>query len=630
MHARARMVAYWGLAAAIASSCKHGDPASDLDGGGSGDASDGGSSGAMATSAGDSSDSGVPADAREPDFAACGGAIFTSDGTFVPDEYVRQARLWDRDTIDCRLGPDFETLHPDAPEDRPTAWEPPHMPSPDGWYLCPTHELSGTCDPGCDYGSTAGQVLYAPDDPSDPGVDRVQTYAYESGRICEAPLSGGWLQGPHPDPGIDVWSTALGRPIGFPNGFSQSEMHETNAGIMIFPDGLVAATGNQTAGDTKPYFQLPANEVPTAVSLTLFNEFAFVTIWDTDALAGKIAVFALRAVEPAAFSVPYFGLANEGGFTNIQLLGYIDLPDMKTPTGISANGNNGGTPGGHVIGFEFGNMMDDPAVRQAFARDDNERWVPTKGHAVAISRWEGKATFIDVTPLFQFVRKVYFGSDADWQLAKNQEVWPFSFESNPEMVPQVVATLDVEKPAAVRIGNMPDNSPGLGAPFKAWIADQPGTLHFFDMTAFASDPRPVPAESIVEIATLEVGETLTAMSLLGWNNDAVLASRGDRSVAWVHVGETEATVTTRLRDTRLQDPVRVDSNDRGPVVTVADFHGKQLVTFRVGRTEDNGGKPPANYGCGEAGADTDCVSFECGGVLPIAGMPFFVGTTNVN
>lgn len=634
MHARTPIIiAYWGLVAAMASSCTRAD--ADADGGGSdgatsGNVSNGGSTGASATAADGSESGGVPTDAREPDFAACGGAIFASDDTFVADEYVRQARLWDRETIDCRLGPDFATLHPDAPDDRPTAWEPPHMPSPDGWYLCPTHELSGTCASGCDYGSTAGQVLYAPDDPTDPGVDRVQTYAYESGRICEAPVSGGWLQGPHPDPGIAVWSSALGRTVAMPNGFSQSEMHETNAGIMIFPDGLVAATGNQTAGDTKPYFQLPPNEVPTAVSLTLFNELALVTIWDTDALAGKIAVFALRAVQPAAFSVPYFALPNEGGFTNIQLLGYVELPDMKTPTGISANGNNGGTPGGHAIGNEFGGMMDDPAVRQAFARDDYERWVPTKGHAVAISRWEGKATFIDLTPLFQFVRKVYFGAEEDWQLAKNQEVWPFSFESNPEMAPQVVATLDVDKPAVVRVGNMPDNSPGLGQPFKAWIADQPGTLHFFDITAFANDPRPVPPESITLLASLEVGETLTSMSLLGWNNDAVVASRGDRSVAWVHVGETEATVTTRLRDTRLQDPVRVDANDRGPVVTVADFHGKQLVTFRVGRTEDNGNKPPANYGCGENGTDTECTAFECGGALPIAGMPFFVGTTNVN
>ncbi|HET6582355.1 MAG TPA: hypothetical protein VFG69_02885 [Nannocystaceae bacterium] len=607
--------------------CKHAND-EDHDASGTGDDSGDDDDGTAASA--DSGTGGGNLDPAEPDFAACGGAIFDSNGVLVAGEYEHQARLWDRDTIDCRLGPDFATLHPDAVDERPIAWEPPHQANPAG-YLCKTFELSGDCGEGCDYGSTAGQVLYAPDDELDPGVDRVQTYGYESGHICESPVSGDWLQGPHPDAGVVAWSAALGRDVRLANGFAQSEMHETNAGIMIFPDGLVGATGNQTAGDSKPFLELPANKVPTSVAVTLYNEFAFVTLWDTDVQQGQIAVLALRATAPEAFSVPYFGLPNEGGFQNIQLLGYIDLPDMRTPTAISANGNNGRTPGGHVIGFEFGTMMDDPTVRQAFARDDYERWVPTQGHAVVISRWEGKATFIDLSPLFQFVRKVYFGTEEDWQQAKAQDVWPYSFESNPEMMPLVVATLPIAQPTAVRVGNMPDSSPGLAAPFKAWIADLGGTIHLFDISAFASDTRPVPPASITEIGSVVAGENITSMSLLGgYNNDAVVASRGDRSVAWVHVGESSVEVVRRLTDMRLEDPVRVDANDRGPVVTVADFHGKQLVTFRTGRTEDNAGKPPANYGCGENGTDTECTAFECGGVLPIAGMPYFVGTTNVN
>lgn len=581
----------------------------------------------------DSTSAGTDLDPAEPDFAACGGAIFDSQGVLIESEYIHQARLWDRETIDCRLGPDFEDLHPGAADDRPTAWEPTHVPNPGG-YLCKQFELSGECPGGaCDYGSTAGQVLYAADDATDPGIDRVQTYAYEHGVICESPQAGDWLQGAHPDAGVTAWSGALGRPVALANGFGQSEMHQTNAGIMIFPDGLIGATGNQTAGDSKPYIQLPANKVPSSVAVTLYNEFAFVTVWDTDTLQGQIAVLALRATEPGAFTVPYFALPNEGGFQNIQLLGYIDLPDMQTPTAISANGNNGGTPGGHVIGFEFGQMMDDPAVRQAFARDDYERWVPTQGHAVVISRWEGKATFIDLSPLFQFVRTVYFGSEEDWQIAKAQDVWPYSFESNPEMMPLVVATVAIDQPTAVRVGNMATGATGLAAPFKAWIGDLSGAVHFWDISAFGTDVRPVPPESITLVGSAQAGENITSISLVGgwgFNNDAVVASRGDRSIAWVHVGEQTADVVRRLTDTRMQDPVRVDSNDRGPVVTIADFNGKQLITFRVGRTEDNAGKPPANYGCGEGGVDTECAAAELGGVFPIAGTPYFVGTTNVN
>jgi hypothetical protein len=626
----------WGLVATLASVVACGG----ADGGDQGNSASSGASTGNAESSdtsetepGDASSSGGgDLDPAEPDFAACGGAIFDSEGMLVPSEYVRQARLWDRETIDCRLGPSFEDLHPDAADDRPTAWEPPHTPNPGG-YLCKTYELSGECPEGCDYGSTAGQVLYAPDDASDPGIDRVQTYAYEHGVICESPQAGDWLHGPHPDPGVTAWSTALARPVALANGFAQSEMHQTNAGIMIFPDGLIGATGNQTAGDSKPYLELPPNKVPTSVALTLYNEFAFVTVWDTDALQAQIAVLALRATEPAAFTVPYFALPNEGGFQNIQLLGYIDLPDMLTPTAISANGNNGGTPGGHVIGFEFGQMMDDPAVRQAFARDDYERWVATQGHAVVISRWEGKATFIDLSPLFQFVRSVYFGTEEDWQVAKAQDVWPYSFESNPEMMPIVVETVEIDQPTAVRVGNMATTATGLAAPFKAWIGDLSGAIHFWDISAFGSDVRPVPPESITQVGSVQAGENITSISLVGgwgFNNDAVVASRGDRSIAWVHVGEASADVVRRLTDTRMQDPVRVDSNDRGPVVTIADFHGKQLLTFRLGRTEDNAGKPPANYGCGEGGLDTECTEGEFGGAFPIAGMPYFVGTTNVN
>ncbi|MBL8971899.1 MAG: hypothetical protein JNK56_15005, partial [Myxococcales bacterium] len=40
-------------------------------------------------------------------FAACGGAIFAEGGVIDAAEYVKQARLWDRPTIDCRLGPKY-------------------------------------------------------------------------------------------------------------------------------------------------------------------------------------------------------------------------------------------------------------------------------------------------------------------------------------------------------------------------------------------------------------------------------------------------------------------------------------------------------------------------------------------
>lgn len=576
-------------------------------------------------------------------FAACGGAIFdAATGKLNDAEYERQARLWDRKTIDCRLGPGFAALHAgekDGP--RPTAYEPPHETS-SGSYLCPTHELSGSCTGNCDYGSTAGQVLYAPDDAAKPGVDRIQNYAYEKGTICESIQSGSWLGGPRPDPGLPVWAAKVGHPVTLPNGFSQTEFWETNAGIMIFPDGLVGATGNQTSGDSKPYFELPKNLVPTAVAVTTYNEFAFVTVWNTDTMKGQVAVFALRADTPEAFSIPYFALPNEGGFKAIHLMGYVDLPDMATPTAIAVSGDNGNTPGGHVPGFEYGsqtdptkNILTSADARSALSREDYERRVPMAGQAIVLSRWEGKATFLDLRPLAQFVRSVYFGTDdARRQSAAAKDVWPFTFENAPEAMPLVVATLSTPAPTVARIGNQANtNEQDLRKPLKAWVGNLSGEVRIFDVSSFVEDaPRPIPKDGIQEIGVVQAGRNLTSMTRQG-SDSVLVVSRGDRRIDWVGIPEDDKKslkVLRTLRDSRFDDPVLADVSDRGPVVTIGDFTAQRLLNYRFGATENNGGKPPAAYGCGASGADTACDAFEFGGSFDLPGTPFFVGTTNVN
>jgi hypothetical protein len=601
-----------------------------------------------------SGDSGRPSDHVRSDggtvaatgaFAACGGALFDSvTGKLNNAEYQRQARLWDRATIDCRLGPKFADLHP-APQTkdaRPTAYEPPHEPS-TGGYLCPTHELEGACTNGnCDYGSTAGQVLYAPDDEAAPGVDRIQNYAYEKGTICESIQSGSWLGGPRPDPGLTLWTQKLGRAVTLPNGFSQTEFWETNAGIMIFPDGLVGATGNQTSGDSKPFFELPHNRVPTAVAMTTYNEFALVTVWNTDTMKGEVAVFALRADTPEAFSIPYFALPNEGGFKAIHLMGYVELPDMATPTAIAVSGDNGNTPGGHVPGFEYGsqtdptkNIMTSAEARNALSREDYERRVPMAGQAIVLSRWENEVTFLDLRPLAQFVRSVYFGpDDAKRQSAAAKDAWPFTFDNAPEAVPLVVTTLSTPAPTVTRIGNQASsNDQDLRKPLKAWVGNLDGEVRIFDVSAFAEDaPRPIPADGIKQIAMVRAGRNLTSMTRQG-SATVLVTSRGDRRIDWVGIPDDDKKtlkVLRTLQDTRFDDPVVADVSDRGPVVTVGDFAGKRLRNYRFGATENNGGKPPANYGCGPGGSDATCDAFEFGGSFDLPGSPFFVGTTNVN
>lgn len=575
-------------------------------------------------------------------FAACGAALFDSEsGALNAAEYGRQARLWDRSTIDCRLGPRFVADETSAALELPTAFEPAHQTSMGG-YLCPTYELRGTCAAGCDYGSTAGQVLYAPAISTEPGVERIQNYAYEKGVICESLQTGGWLGGPRPDPGLTLWSEKRGRPALLPNGFSQTEFWQTNAGILIFPDGLLGATGNQTAGDSKPYLELPTHKVPTAVALSSYNEFAFVTLWDTERLRGEVAVLALRADMPQAFSIPYFALPNEAGFKAIHLMGYVELPDMQTPTAIAVSGDNANTPGGHVPGFEYGNATDpdkniltSEAARLALAREDYERRVAMAGQLVVASRWEDKVTFVDLRPLAQFVRGVYFGSDADKRRAAGaKDVWPFTFERSPEARPVVVTTLSVPHPTVVRVGNQAsDNEQGLRKPLKAWVGNLKGEVRVYDLSAFLHDaPRPIPPASVRELAKVQVGRNLTSMVRQG-SHAVLVVSRQDRHIDWVGISEDapeSLRVLRTLRDSRIADPVWADPSDRGPVLTVADFGAEKLLNYRFGATENNAGKPPAAYGCGPGGADSDCSDFEFGGELGLPGAPFFVGTSNVN
>jgi hypothetical protein len=408
---------------------------------------------------------------------------------------------------------------------------------------------------------------------------------------------------------------------------------------MIFTDGLVGATGNQTSGGSMPWVTLPPNKVPSAVAVTSYNEFAFITVWDTDTHSAQVAVFALRADSPGAFSVPYFALPNEAGFKAIHLMGYVDLPDMKTPTAISASFDNGATPGGHVIGFEFGhqedptkNIMTSEEARTGFARDDYERWVGMAGQVIIASRWENKVTFLDLRPLAQFVRDVYFGpDDAKRQAAAAPDEWPFTFETNPEAMPVVAGTLEVDHPKVVRIGNQPGKSTGEQSTLKAFAGGLDGKVTVYDISSFVHEaPRPVDFGSVAVETTVAAGRNLTSMSLRG-RTDLLLASRGDRSVQWIGAAEDGTLGITRtLTDTRFDDPVVADGSDRGPVVTIGDFVGQKVLNYRIGQTEDNGGKPPASYGCGPDGADLMCAEPEFGGELAVPGSVFHIGTTNVN
>lgn len=74
----------------------------------------------------------------------------------------------------------------------------------------------------------------------------------------------------------------------------------------------------------------------------------------------------------------------------------------------------------------------------------------------------------------------------------------------------------------------------------------------------------------------------------------------------------------------MDDPVAVSTAVRGPIVSVADFRGKKMLSFRIGPLVD--ARHNKTYGAGADGKSP----FELGGILPFAGYPFLLNSTNVN
>src|SRR5262245_28003732 len=108
-------------------------------------------------------------------FDACGGKIVDrGTGKIDPVEYERQARAWDRATIDCRLGPKFTDAFPNQDDPRPTLYQPPKKPVPvSSSAHLDTYQIGDYAANQDSFGVIAAQVLYAPDSESDPGVDRI-------------------------------------------------------------------------------------------------------------------------------------------------------------------------------------------------------------------------------------------------------------------------------------------------------------------------------------------------------------------------------------------------------------------------------------------------------------------------
>ena len=532
-----------------------------------------------------------------------------------------------------RLGPDYAFYHPKGPEEKfPEIWmvSAKQGPGGRGWQIGgPWAKEAG------DYSSTQGQVLYVPDRGFSP-VDRVTIIEWAHGCFTEAPLPP-WHGGFRPEPAAKRWKEAVPNgEVGMPIAMARGMGYWANNGLAVFSSGLVAAGGTVTARGLEPTFQFPSNKLPTAISITNKSEFALVTLCDIEKHVGQVAVLSLRVngkktgfvhewQDDHAWSLPSVGV-----FTDIKLLGYINLPGIEFPTGVCAVGNDlnnrmNGRDGNAGLLREYD--LAKQADRDVFLKGSNSNYGSTAGFAVVIGKYENKAAFIDLEPLIRKVREMYFTTEENYRKTRDSGLdpkqWPYAFEADPAWKPPVVKVVDVPRPTAV-IASLAG-----GTKARAFIASEDGKVGIYTVGGLATK-APAAPEEITRAGEVQVGRSPACLAYQKRSSDTIIAvSRGDREIVWIKYSEKGAQVIRRLRDARLLDPVFVEVSDthgiETPLLTVADFNGRKIVNYRYGVLvfATQGG---AKFGMGPDGKD----EFECGGILEFPGSPFCISATNVN
>ncbi|HWB77279.1 MAG TPA: hypothetical protein VG755_20070 [Nannocystaceae bacterium] len=667
-------------------------------GGGGGMADGGGSEGASAAASSSDASAGSSGAADESGggddgpTAACGGRIVDPmSGAIDVDEYIAQARKWDRDTIDCRLGPRWADVHDDAtPDERPDLWEPPVDPAMvcGGDGTMHTYEFgppscSNDCaQPSDTFGSVSANVVYLPDDDNDPGVDRVLTHAWEMQRVAVRPQPA--TGGSHPDPDLasSRWpSLGFADPHPFALARAPFAGNWANQAMTLFRDGFVGPLGTRTdgvPGGSEVGFRFPDNLAPTAVAMTTMNELALVTLWDTDDQTGKLAVFAMHGNFPANGSSTwwYVGLPNGGGFSAMKLLGYIDLP-IATPTSISAVSNGyRDSPHDHwVMGLgdipliQGGDCLADAATHFDHG-GDLSHIVAANGYAVIASRWEHKVVFVDLAPWFAWLRSMYFEDDARcdaevgpvhvWNCPDEcnpypthfdgDDVFPYPFSVVPEATPQVAAVIDVESPRDVFAGlqswKIPADDPD---PPKAWVLGADGTLHVYSaaglVTRHPDDVRPDEPPS--ELAAIPVCEHPTTLASIKGGIDLDAGRLGGRAGTTISVNGRNSGALVVCRGDRMIQTWATRGSEYTKVGELQDRAMGDPVAIELSMrgpiwsVADFDGRAVVNYqtgdivgtGCAETNVTvmpTGDIRIQRGGALALPGPVYLLSSTNVN
>ncbi|MEJ8845072.1 hypothetical protein [Variovorax rhizosphaerae] len=630
------------------------------------------------------------AKAPDPSLSDSGGNlpedVVDASGNIVASDYTRMAAVMSKPAgMKYRYGTNSASygasggvqLYGPRPDNLTPDYKPMHANHQNLWQIG-----IRTVEPGL-YSSNQANVTFVADSADNVGIADFQTSNHILGTFAQLPQLSWTRYGG----GIDSFNVVdykfegivSGDPIAVAR--CGGRAGGCISGVAAFQNGVIATVGNNTAIN-KASVKLPANKVPTGIAMTNGSEFALVTVWDTDALKGQVAVVALAGLCDNCSASDrnangthsawyewwqewmgvYPGLPNMGNIAFMKILGYVDLvaPDgsaMKAPTEIAVT--TGHDPFDSMIGG-IGFMghslpLTSQANRQAFLNGEHSHRYAKGGMAVVISKSEKKAAFIDLKPLFTQLNSAYFGGDLGTfnarmaSLGQGDNQWPYTFASQSLQRPTVVKMISLpDKPTAVKTTVWGPNQ-------RAWIATQEGTLRVYSLGNYAPGRTAMPttASSIAELPqfAIAVGRNPTS---LAWskgepddldfanvhnqyadpNKQVIVNSRGDRKVSWVRFGANGSSIVRVLQDPRMQDPIAIEDADNfanwGFVLTVADHDGRAVHNFRYGPvtfSDPGSACQMARGGCPVVA--TGSTKIEYGGKLALPGKPFQVSGSNV-
>ncbi len=567
--------------------------------------------------------------------------------------------------IDEMLGPDYDFFHDEKPrdEDFPLVWQRPAIPrekigNEKNWRPERTidYHLGEITDKEGQI-MVEGEVIHLNGNRGE--LDTLYTFEARFGTFRYGP----W--GRRRDEGMPHWRGAS-RPFAMARSAGNGPWNVSSA--ILFKSGHLAASGNGTSDPSYPYFQFPKHKVPMAVAVTARNEFILVAVWDTKEYVGQLAVLAVASFTPPGkwlhewdWAEPFPGMHNTGMWDTIKLLGYVDLP-IYAPTAISTAADN--QPWTFYRGIK--NQMNVAAelpfreqrIRDSFYNGPNRVAVARGGYAVLIGKYEKKACWVDLQPLFEYYREMYFATQEKFDETRNlgdePDEWPYCFEdmhkkkrrrgdeeepAKASPKPVVVATAEFEYPPTAVLASQSyyhdqyiawgKGSRRANDPYTC-IATVDGTLHLFRVGNLLT-PSVAGGNDVAAGGTVAVGRNPCCLqystSCFNWHlqGGILVVARGEREIQWVKAGPGGGQVYRRLKDRRLEDPVYVEPIDTNGAVlqgmTVCDFAGEKLIGYRFGVCSIRKQHMPL----GEDG-NADC---EVGYILELRGHPFLVSDSNM-